>query len=770
MDREQDQATEAASPPDSRVALQRWLPVLAAVLVPVGLALLWLGWREWAADRLAAAVVEQRQALVVELQAVQQRDLELFKLNLASEPVRDALRQQDYAAAAAVVSGQWGAALGVEFHPADLGPLLAQEPGTLRFGRLALLQAALMHEQPAVAVFKPGGGDAELAIAGRVMDDNQILALGLVRLPLESLLEPLRRLTPAGAFAGIKQGRNLIAGAGDSQLAYLAEAGAVSVPGTPWRVVASAPFQLELPVPGVVLLGLGVALVLAAGLALWQFRRGPGGEPSTAEAVVPTLAQVLEEAPPAPAPKSAAPKPPPVAIERSIFRAYDIRGIVGQTLDESVAKLIGQAVATVMHAQGLKEVVVGRDGRHSGPALSGALIEGLRASGRDVIDIGQAPTPLVYFAGFHLRTGSGVAVTGSHNPPGYNGFKVVVGGETLAGDAVMDLYARIAEGRLHQAEAPGTLRRAAIEQDYIDRIASDIQVERKLKVVVDCGNGVAGGLAPQVLEAIGCEPVPLYCEVDGSFPHHHPDPSEPANLTDLIRMVQRMEADLGLAFDGDGDRLGVVTRQGEIIYPDRVLMLFAQDVLTRNPGACILYDVKCTGHLAGHILRHGGSPVMWKTGHSLMKAKMKETEAELAGEMSGHFFFRERWYGFDDAIYAAARLLEILASRPEPPEAVFATLPKGVSTPELKLPMAEGEHHAYIERFRQHAQFGDARVATIDGVRADWPDGWGLVRASNTTPSLILRFDADTVEALKRIQAVFREQMLALDAALKLPF
>ncbi|HEX7111685.1 MAG TPA: phosphomannomutase/phosphoglucomutase, partial [Mizugakiibacter sp.] len=387
-----------------------------------------------------------------------------------------------------------------------------------------------------------------------------------------------------------------------------------------------------------------------------------------------------------------------------------------------------------------------------------------------VIDVGAVPTPVVYFAAYALNVGSGVAVTGSHNPPDYNGFKIVLGGETLAEDAIQALYARIAEHRLRDGQ--GSARTLNVTHDYIDRIASDIQTERRLKVVVDCGNGIPGAIAPQVLQGIGCEVIPLYCEVDGTFPNHHPDPSDPHNLADLILAVQRMGADLGLAFDGDGDRLGVVTREGEIIYPDRLLMLFAIDVLTRNPGATIIYDVKCTGHLQPVILKHGGSPVMWRTGHSLIKAKMKETEAALAGEMSGHFFFRERWYGFDDGIYAAARLMEIVAGDLEgrSPTEIFATLPKGVSTPELKIAMQEGEHYRFMERFRAQAKFDGARITTIDGVRADWPDGWGLVRPSNTTPVLVLRFDADSADALKRIQQTFRTQLLALDASLKLPF
>ncbi|HET7591862.1 MAG TPA: phosphomannomutase/phosphoglucomutase, partial [Rhodanobacteraceae bacterium] len=397
---------------------------------------------------------------------------------------------------------------------------------------------------------------------------------------------------------------------------------------------------------------------------------------------------------------------------------------------------------------------------------------GLRKAGRNVIDIGMAPTPLVYFGSFHLRTGCCVAVTGSHNPPDYNGFKIVVGGETLSGKAITGLHDRIAEDRLFVAPTPGTLSERDISQDYVDRIAGDVQADRRLKVVVDAGNGVAGGLGPRVLEAIGVDVEELYCEIDGTFPNHHPDPSEPHNLQDLVRMVQRLGADIGLAFDGDGDRLGVVTRDGEIVFPDRVLMLFAQDVLVRNPGATIMYDVKCTGHLQPLILRAGGSPLMWKTGHSLIKSKMRETGAQLAGEMSGHFFFRERWYGFDDGVYAAARLLEILADDPEgrTPEEIFATLPKGVSTPELHVQMQEGQNHPFIARFREAAHFEGARLTTIDGLRADWPDGWGLVRASNTTPVLVLRFDADNPDALKRIQEAFRAQILACDSTLTLPF
>ncbi|MCW0203232.1 MAG: phosphomannomutase/phosphoglucomutase [Rhodanobacter thiooxydans] len=460
-----------------------------------------------------------------------------------------------------------------------------------------------------------------------------------------------------------------------------------------------------------------------------------------------------------------------VGVDPSIFRAYDVRGVVGKTLNADVAHALGQSIGTLMAEKGLREIVVGRDGRLSGPELAGALADGLREAGVDVIDIGAVPTPVVYYATYRFNTGCGVAVTGSHNPPDYNGFKIVVGGQTLAEGAIRDLYQRIAGGAL-ASDGGGGLRQVDVAPDYIEKIVSDVLAERRLKVVVDCGNGIPGAIAPQVLEGVGCEVVPLYCDVDGNFPNHHPDPSDPHNLEDLILAVKSSGADLGLAFDGDGDRLGVVTRSGEIVYPDRLLMLFARDVLSRQPGATVIYDVKCTSHLKGQILDAGGSPLMWRTGHSLIKAKMRETQAELAGEMSGHFFFKERWYGFDDGIYAAARLLEILAGdlQGRSAEQIFATLPKSISTPELKVELAEGEHYRFMDQLRQQANFEDASLITIDGMRADWADGWGLVRASNTTPVLVLRFEADDAAALKRIQQVFRRQLLAVDPGLKLPF
>lgn len=459
---------------------------------------------------------------------------------------------------------------------------------------------------------------------------------------------------------------------------------------------------------------------------------------------------------------------PPTELPAEIFRAYDIRGVVGQTLTAEIVRQIGQAIGSEAQERGQQKVIVARDGRLSGPELSAALVEGLVASGREVVDIGRVPTPVLYFATHYLGGGSGVMLTGSHNPADYNGLKIMLAGETLHSDDIQGLRNRIETGRL-LSEA-GSQQTMDVSQSYVDRITGDVRLARRLKVVVDCGNGVAGELAPALLRALGCEVVELFCEVDGSFPNHHPDPGKPENLIALTRAVTDEGADLGVAFDGDGDRLGVVDSEGKIIWPDRLLMLLAQDVLLRQPGAPIIYDVKCTRHLERVVREHGGQPIMAATGHSLIKAKMAETGALLAGEMSGHIFYKERWFGFDDALYAAARLLEILASEPRTSAEVFGELPESVSTPELNVSTAEGEHFQLMQGLLASAHFEGARVITVDGLRAEFDDGWGLVRASNTTPCLVLRFEADDAEALRRIQDAFRQQLLALDPALNLPF
>ncbi len=437
-----------------------------------------------------------------------------------------------------------------------------------------------------------------------------------------------------------------------------------------------------------------------------------------------------------------------------IFKAYDIRGIVGKSLTRASVLSIGRAIGAEARQRKVKTVVVGRDGRLSGPELSRALMEGICASGVDVADIGMVPTPLAYFAAHHLKTGSAVMVTGSHNPPDYNGFKIMLAGDTLHSTAITALRKRIVEGRL--AEGTGRIKAVDVRADYLARIVSDVKLSRKMRIVVDCGNGVAGAVAPELFRRMGCELVELYCDVDGNFPNHHPDPSKPDNLKDVIRALRETDAELGLAFDGDGDRLGVVTKDGEIIYPDRQLMLFAADVLTRNPGAQILYDVKCSRNLARSIRHQGGRPLMWMTGHALIKAKLKETGAPLAGEMSGHTFFKERWYGFDDGLYAGARLLEIV-SRWKDANWPLKHLPNAVSTPELNLKMREGEPHALVAELQKTAKFeGALEVITLDGLRVEYADGFGLMRASNTTPVLVLRFEADDAAALSRIQADFR--------------
>ena len=450
-------------------------------------------------------------------------------------------------------------------------------------------------------------------------------------------------------------------------------------------------------------------------------------------------------------------------LPAEIFRAYDIRGIAGRTLTPEVVRAVGRALGAMA-----PRYAVGRDGRHSGPALAQALAQGMNESGAEVVDIGMAPTPMTYFAAHHLGTGSCVSVTGSHNPPDYNGLKMVVAGHTLSGEEIQALRRR-AE-RAAPAAAAGRRGSANVLDAYVRRIAGDVKLARPMRIAVDCGNGAAGMVAPRLFRALGCEVEELFCEVDGDFPNHHPDPSQPENLADLIARVKAADCELGFAFDGDGDRLGVVTRSGEIIYADRQLMLFAADVLARNPGAQIIYDVKCTRLLAPWIERHGGRPLIWKTGHSLVKAKLAETGAPLAGEMSGHTFFKERWYGFDDALYAGARLLEIL-SRARDAGAVLQALPSAPSTPELNWKLAEGEPHALVAKLQAARPFPGAKsILDIDGVRAEYADGFGLARASNTTPVIVLRFEGDTQAALERIQAEFRAALQPLKPDAPLPF
>jgi len=451
-----------------------------------------------------------------------------------------------------------------------------------------------------------------------------------------------------------------------------------------------------------------------------------------------------------------------------IFKAYDIRGIVGRTLTPDIVRAIGRGLGTLAREAKRPSIAIGRDGRLSGPELSAALADGIRAAGTDVIDVGMVATPMTYYASHALDTGCSTMVTGSHNPPDYNGLKMVIDGTTLAGEAIQALRARLERGDV--ATGAGHYRVHDIGGAYLDRIAGDVKLARPMKIAVDCGNGVAGAYAPSLFRRLGCDVVELFCEVDGRFPNHHPDPAQPKNLAQLVARLAQGDCELGLAFDGDGDRLGVVTKAGQVIFPDRQLMLFAADVLSRAPGATIIYDVKSTRNLGPWIAKHSGTPLLCKTGHSFIKARMKETRAALAGEMSGHTFFGERWYGFDDGLYAGARLLEIL-SRTSDPSAALEALPNALSTPELSVEVAEGEQHAFVRELAERARFpGASEVIRIDGLRVEYPDGFGLARASNTTPTVVLRFEADDAPALERIQREFRRVLAEVRPATKLPF
>ncbi|MBU0594604.1 MAG: phosphomannomutase/phosphoglucomutase [Gammaproteobacteria bacterium] len=456
------------------------------------------------------------------------------------------------------------------------------------------------------------------------------------------------------------------------------------------------------------------------------------------------------------------------SLPAEIFKAYDIRGIVGKSLTPEIVEAIGHAIGAEAIARQQSEIVIGRDGRLSGPDLTAALARGIQKSGISVIDLGMVATPMAYYGAYQLHANSAVMVTGSHNPPDYNGLKIVLGGETLSGDSIQNLKMRIEKVDLVQGH--GSYRQHDIADEYIQRITSDIKLARPMKIIVDCGNGVAGAFAPALYRALGCEVEEMFCEVDGDFPNHHPDPSVPKNLQDLIARLKTSDAEIGLAFDGDGDRLGVVTKDGQIIFPDRQLMLYADDVLSRNPGAEIIFDVKSTRKLFAWIRERGGKPTLWKTGHSLIKAKMKETGALLAGEMSGHVFFKDRWYGFDDGLYTGARLLEYL-SRQDDINATLHGLPDTVNTPELQIWMKEGEHYALIEKLREIARFPTAQeIITLDGLRVEYADGFGLMRASNTTPVIVLRFEGDNENALQRIQDEFRAVLLENSPNLTLPF
>ncbi|MDH5547951.1 MAG: phosphomannomutase/phosphoglucomutase [Gammaproteobacteria bacterium] len=456
------------------------------------------------------------------------------------------------------------------------------------------------------------------------------------------------------------------------------------------------------------------------------------------------------------------------AIPDTIFKAYDIRGIVDETLTTDIVYMVGKALGTENLAGGGNTINVARDGRLSGPSLLQALIDGILSTGCNVINVGRVPTPVLYFSSFHLETGSGVMLTGSHNPPKYNGLKMVLNGTTLSGGTIQELKQRILKKDF--ATGQGELKEIDVTEDYLNRITNDIKLKRPLNIVVDCGNGVAGELAPKLFKALGCDVTEMFCEIDGTFPNHHPDPSQPETLEDIIHAVTTEGYDVGFAFDGDGDRLGVISPSGEIIWPDRQMILYARDILERLPGAEIIYDIKCSRNLDQAISEAGGKPLMWMTGHSFVKAKLKETGAPLAGEMSGHIFFKERWYGFDDALYTGARLLEILSKATQSTGEIFDNLPNSINTPELRLDMNEGEHFDFMKKVQAVASFDNAKVTTIDGLRVDFEDGWGLARPSNTTPCIVIRFEGDNETAIERIKNAFRELFLSVDNTVKLPF
>jgi len=757
-------------------ATPRVMGIGALALLLVAALFGWSAWTQFRANQVADSLQGARDHAAGQIGPMVAKAVAAATHAAEDPAMAVALQAGDRAAASQAFAAAWKGSRQAEVLPRDLQAQYAGLPAS-GYGRTALIEAALGSGK-ATAGFARESGAIDLVVAVPVGATD--VAVGGV--PAKPMQDAVTQADLGAGYLALMQGRAVLAKAGDDALADADGTATSKVAGTDAVVSGTAGPAVSgllglgfIPSAIVALLGL-----LGAGVLASRARRAAvpaiddDEEPEVkATSDEPTLSEIAasqpaaEVIPVAVAPALAAPAPAPVppgsVPDAGIFRAYDIRGVVGQTLSVDVARQIGQSIGTVMQEKGLADIVVGRDGRLSGPDMVGGLIDGLRRAGRNVIDIGMAPTPLVYFGAYHLRTGCCVAVTGSHNPPDYNGFKIVLGGETLSGDTITDLHTRIATGRLFEGPQGG-LDTRDISGDYVDRVASDIKLTRPLHVVVDAGNGVAGELGPRVLQAIGASVEPLYCDIDGTFPNHHPDPSEPHNLEDLRTMVNRLDADLGLAFDGDGDRLGVITRAGHNIFPDRLLMLFAEDVLERNPGAVIVYDVKCTGALAPFVMGRGGSPLMWKTGHSLIKAKMREEEAELAGEMSGHFFFAERWYGFDDGIYSAARLLEILAKDARTPDEVFAEIPERVSTPEIKVPVADP--HAFVARVVAAGDFEGARVTTLDGLRADWNDGFGLVRASNTTPVLVLRFEAATAARLEEIKSLFRARLHEIDPSL----
>ncbi|UPG85569.1 phosphomannomutase/phosphoglucomutase [Luteibacter aegosomatis] len=764
-----------------RIDLRRLLPLVGATLLIAGG--LFCAWQTWliadesdAAERTRSA---QRDAVRVLGDAFR---VHLDRLHKAvNDPALLAILD-DHPAAASRLRQALPDARAVDVYSGGLDEVVHADYRQFGYAKAAQLMAALGAGQVSPASTAVEGGERRLTLVEPIGAPGDVRAWVWVEYAFDEWRDRFESVSPAGGRLELHQSAS-----GDSapllargKRSAEREASGLPVPGTAFYVFAALP-KAFIVLPHSALLGGLLALIGlgGGGFLAWRRMTMPPPVESEGEGDDILVADVVRKPrlPPAPAPAPALEAPAAAAtheVDASIFRAYDVRGVVGAALNADTARLIGRAIGGVMNEHGLREMAVGRDGRLSGAELAGALSDGLRAAGIDVIDIGAVPTPMAYFAAFHLGTGCAVSVTGSHNPADHNGFKIVIGGETLSGDAIADLHRRIVERRLPEG-GQGTWREQSVTEAYVGRVVGDIaEADRRLKVVVDAGNGIAGPVGPRVLEEIGCDVVPLHCEVDGRFPNHPPDPSDSRHLADLIAAVRAVGADIGIAFDGDGDRIGVVGPDGEVVPSDRLLMVFARDVLARNPGATIVYDVKCSAHLRRVVQEAAGVPLMWRTGHSMVKAKMRETGAALGGEMSGHFFFADgnRWYGFDDGIYAAVRLVEILAGDPEERSVgeLFDDLPRSVSTPELRLAVENGMAFRFMESFRDKADFGDGRVTTLDGVRVEWPDGWGLVRASNTESALVFRFEADTPKALERVKDAFRERIHAVNDAISLPF
>ncbi|MCP5417345.1 MAG: phosphomannomutase/phosphoglucomutase [Chromatiaceae bacterium] len=716
----------------------------------------------------------------------------------------------------------------VRFLPFEWDKLNPKAVPPISFATLEMLRTVERSRKPSLAEVHQLQAQPYIALAAPVFKGKtgEMAGVGQLVLPMRVLHQ---LFDPGSEYAGaimlqqvLDSGQVTLAESGGGGVDADTMEGEVTVPGTLWRLVyrggSSGQGSLEMWVTWGVLVA---ALTLAA-LIMWLFvhRLGGqlkrdadlqlsllrallagGGERPPPLAAVPELQGVMEllarpgvalkvevsmpakkreevaavvsavekarrGVEPAPAESEQAVKVTDVSVE--IFRAYDIRGIVDRSLTADVVYQIGRAIGSIAGDQGEQTVIIGRDGRNSSESFAKALARGLMESGRDVVDIGLVPTPTLYFATHFLGSSSGVMVTGSHNGPEYNGLKIVIAGESLSMAQIKEIYRRIVDDNLSSGH--GTLNQQDLVPDYISRITEDVQLLAPLKLVVDCGNGAASVVAPSLFRALGCDVTNLYCEVDGNFPNHHPNPGDPKNMQALIRKVKETGADLGVAFDGDGDRLGVVDSQGRIIWPDRLLMLLARDVLLRHPGADVIYDVKSSRNLATEILTYGGRPIMWKSGHSLVKAKMRETGALLAAEMSGHIYFKERWYGFDDGLYACARLLEMLSAEGLDSAEVFSQFPENIATPEYYAETVEGESYELMRRLSEQGQFPGAKLVTIDGIRAEYEDGWGLVRASNTTPALVFRFEAEGEAALARIQGEFREQFAAIAPNLRMPF